>query len=111
MKRILCLIFLLSSFGFIHSHDSDKPVLPTVASDTTAETDSVDALLDDARQSSITQEAPEVKPVSTLEFWLKKIGTSILVSYVQIKQYITQRMSELSGSLAGEVQDEKKDSN
>jgi hypothetical protein len=111
MKRIFFIGLLLSSFGFIQGQDSNKPVPPAVASSTTTDMDSVDVLLNEARQSSITQEAPEVRPVSTIEFWLKKIGTSILVSYVKVKQYIAQRIDELSGSLADEVTDEKKDSN
>ena len=53
------------------------------------EHDMVDELLDDARQNPEAK-APVVKPVTCVEFWLKKIGACILINCIEFKHYITQ---------------------
>ncbi|MFI5332832.1 MAG: hypothetical protein ACHQVS_01895 [Candidatus Babeliales bacterium] len=106
MKRIFCLLLLVTSLNTLHAQESNKTEQSVVVSET-AGMDSVDALLDDERQNP-TQEAPEIKPVSTAEFWLKKIGTAILINCIYVKQYIMHQLSALSGS---QDEHEEKDSN
>lgn len=86
MRIILCIMILIAGYAE-HARGHDEPTTQTHVQDD-QDTDSIDALLNDVRQNPADQEPPPVRPVSNAEFWVKKIGTSILINYIKFKQYI-----------------------
>jgi len=72
-----------------HSANAVDQIEPTKSSPTTIQNDmSFEALLDDARQSGVGDEIIEIKPVSTGEFWLRKIGGGLLLKIFAAKACI-----------------------
>lgn len=104
MKSVLYFLILLSSGNALQAGSTQEPVTQAEIS-----TDTVDELLDDARQNP-TQEVPEIKPVSTVEFWLRKIGTALVIQCIYIKQYIANQICALS-NLSTTEQHEKQSDN
>lgn len=105
MRYILYILLLLSSGNALQAVDRQEYQV----TQTETSTDAVDELLDDARQNP-TQEVPEIKPVSTVEFWLRKIGTAFVIQCIYIKQYIANQICALS-NLSTTEQHEKQSDN
>jgi hypothetical protein len=91
MQYLLCLLLCIYGSG-TYAQESNEQEKTTIASHA-IERDTVDLLLDDARLHP-EEQAPALKPVSCVEFWLKRVGTCILINCIAFKNYIAQCVQE-----------------